>query len=1103
MKKNIITLIFALAGLIVEAQIPTGYYDTANDKSGEELKTALHEIIKDHTSVSYGNIWTAFWSTDNKGDGVVWDMYSDGANYTYYYIDGNDQCGSYEQEGDCYNREHAWPQSWFSEQTTPSCDLHHVFPTDGYVNMQRGNNPFGEVQTASWTSQNGSKLGTCKSALGYTGTVFEPIDEYKGDFARALMYMSVRYYTEDDSWGSSGMTNKAEILPWALQMLLDWSDNDPVSQKEIDRNNMIYNDYQHNRNPFIDHPEYARMIWDENWHEGIGGYAKVTQTDEITDGDYLIVYEGGSLAFNGGLATLDAIGNTIDVSIFANNIESNSTTDGAAFTITSKTGGYSIRSASGWYIGNTSDANNLKTSTTDSYVNTITISADGNADIVSSASHLRFNAASNQNRFRYYKSGTYTDQKAIQLYKKIAVYSISIATVENGTISADAETAVEGAIVTLTATPDAGYDLDHWTVTDATGGLVAVTGNQFEMPASNVTVSAEFVYAGTPFTQQYYLVTSADQLEAGRTYLIVNLDNAKAMGSTSSNGNNRLAADVSISNDVISTIGTDVCELTLGGSTGAWTFFDANWGTNGGYLYAASSSSNYLKTQATNNANGQWSISITTAGVANLTSQGTNTRNQLKYNSQSGLFSCYASGQQDVCLFIRSEEFDITENTTEAHIFAFDRHTVRNGATLTVTGTATCTDPMNLIIEDGAQFIHHSGTVQATMKKNIHAYTDDGGWYTIAVPFADYNPAATLTTDNYDLYAYDEVGDAQNMEWLNYKSGAFNLSAGQGYLYAHNPATTLRMNGILNNGDYTETANLSYANGDSDIKGFNLLGNPTAHDITFGKTDEVSDGYYYLDNGDAWTYTTGNTVPAGRGFLVKANAANQSVTLNPQTRGTTEEGQYLSIAIGDAKAYVKLNEGVSMPLLDLNGRHGNLYLHHDQSDYVMLVRDGAAAIDLFFEPQHFGQHTLSVDLTGLDLDYLHLIDNMTGTDVDLLSPAGFPLSKGGQGRFNEPRQAEYTFTATTKDYPSRFRLVFAPSTDPSTSSGDFAYVSNGEIRLVETQNFASLQIIDMMGRVILCRDGVHTVSTSGMPAGVYVLRIISGDNMKTQKIVIR
>lgn len=265
MKKTWVLFLGLSSALFATAQ-PANYYNSANGLTGNQLKVALHNIVKGHSSISYSQLWNAFWSTDNKGNGVVWDMYSDRPNgnppYTYYL--GQDQCGSYNSEGDCYNREHSWPSSWFNDQSTPRTDLHHIFPTDGYVNNRRSNYPFGEVRSASWTSQNGSKLGTCKTS-GYSGTVFEPIDEYKGDFARALMYMSVRYYGEDSGWGSSDMTNKAEIKSWAIQMLMRWNEQDPVSQKERDRNNAIYNDYQHNRNPFIDHPEYARMIWDPSW----------------------------------------------------------------------------------------------------------------------------------------------------------------------------------------------------------------------------------------------------------------------------------------------------------------------------------------------------------------------------------------------------------------------------------------------------------------------------------------------------------------------------------------------------------------------------------------------------------------------------------------------------------------------------------------------------------------------------------------------------------------------------------------------------------------------------------------------------------------------
>ena len=266
MRRFVLLWVFLAAVSTAMAQAPANYYNSANGLTGDQLKVALHNIIKNHTSISYAQIWNAFWSTDNKGNGIVWDMYSDRPNgnppYTFYL--GQDQCGTYSGEGDCYNREHSWPQSWFNDQTTPRTDLHHIFATDGYVNNRRSNYPFGEVQSATWTSRNGSKLGSSKTP-GYSGTVFEPIDAYKGDFARAIMYMSVRYYGEDSGWGNSDMTTKSVIKPWAVNMLLRWNELDPVSQKEIDRNNAIYNDYQHNRNPFVDHPEYARMIWDPTW----------------------------------------------------------------------------------------------------------------------------------------------------------------------------------------------------------------------------------------------------------------------------------------------------------------------------------------------------------------------------------------------------------------------------------------------------------------------------------------------------------------------------------------------------------------------------------------------------------------------------------------------------------------------------------------------------------------------------------------------------------------------------------------------------------------------------------------------------------------------
>ena len=312
--KKFLSLFLSLSfALFVTAQAPSSYYNSANGLTGNQLKLALHNIIKGHTSITYAQLWNAFWSTDNKGNGIVWDMYSDKPNGTppYVYHLGQDQCGSggYGGEGDCYNREHSFPQSWFNDQTTPRTDLHHIFPTDGFVNGQRSNYAYGEVGSATWTSRNGSKLGTCKTP-GFSGKAFEPIDEYKGDLARAIMYMSVRYYTEDSGWGSSDMTTKSEIKPWAIQLLLRWNEQDPVSQKEIDRNNVIYRDYQHNRNPFIDHPEYARMIWDPTWHTVEEGYEAVCLFPNPIERGQTLYLSGNAHQFD-AVAICDLCGRTM------------------------------------------------------------------------------------------------------------------------------------------------------------------------------------------------------------------------------------------------------------------------------------------------------------------------------------------------------------------------------------------------------------------------------------------------------------------------------------------------------------------------------------------------------------------------------------------------------------------------------------------------------------------------------------------------------------------------------------------------------------------------------------------------------------------------
>lgn len=260
--KKISILFFITLSALGFSQIPAGYYNSAQGLTGNSLKTALHNIIKNHTQISYNGLWTAYQKTDKKPNGKVWDMYSDvpGGTPPYQYTFVTNQCGNYAVEGDCYNREHSWPQSWFNSLTGPVSDLFHIYPTDGKVNGERSNYPYGDVGVASITTLNGGKLGACTD-LGYNLTVFEPINEYKGDLARGYFYMSTRYYTEDSGWSSSDATNKATILPWQVNVLLQWHHQDPVSSKEIARNDSVYYKYQNNRNPFIDNPQWADSIW--------------------------------------------------------------------------------------------------------------------------------------------------------------------------------------------------------------------------------------------------------------------------------------------------------------------------------------------------------------------------------------------------------------------------------------------------------------------------------------------------------------------------------------------------------------------------------------------------------------------------------------------------------------------------------------------------------------------------------------------------------------------------------------------------------------------------------------------------------------------------
>ncbi len=270
MKRIILSLLMVPA--LAMGQEPDGYYKSCEGLGGKSLLVSLGDKVGPHKNVGYDGLWTVYKESDVRSDGTVWDMYSTKKWNSWV------KCGNYKNVGDCLNREHSFPKSWWGRtKAAQYSDAFHLYPTDGKVNGQRSNYPYGECSGGSQLPSSGSvhplgRLGRSTFA-GYSGTVFEPDDEYKGDFARSYFYMAAAYNDKIGGWSSDMLAgnNYPVYKTWAVNLLLKWHRQDPVSQKEIDRNNAVYK-HQNNRNPFIDHPELAEYIWgtkkDAKWSLG-------------------------------------------------------------------------------------------------------------------------------------------------------------------------------------------------------------------------------------------------------------------------------------------------------------------------------------------------------------------------------------------------------------------------------------------------------------------------------------------------------------------------------------------------------------------------------------------------------------------------------------------------------------------------------------------------------------------------------------------------------------------------------------------------------------------------------------------------------------------
>ena len=404
-----------------------------------------------------------------------------------------------------------------------------------------------------------------------------------------------------------------------------------------------------------------------------------------------------------------------------------------------------------------------------------------------------------------------------------------------------------------------------------------------------------------------------------------------------------------------------------------------------------------------------------------------------------------------------------------------------------------------ITIADGGQLRHNSGNVDVIMKKEITGYTGDkDNYYFFASPATNSGLTASsygLTTGTYDLYTfdYDNVVDNQLLEWKR-ENGNTNITRGVGYLYANGASKTITTPSITvtpSNANYD--VNLNYdASGTWRFNGWNLIGNPFACNASVSGVD------FYVINGDEVKAATNNVVAPMQGIFAQATTSGQSATFSRATENSsnnTTSSVNLILKPADTRdtkvidvARVRFNEGEGLEKFQLNPSHTKIYIPQNGMDYAVVHAQAEGELPVNFKAENNGRYTLSVDIEKVSFDYLHLIDNMTGADVDLLATP------------------TYTFNARTTDYASRFKLVFAATgieENPSTGSGTFAY-NNGSEWVIANEGAATLQVIDMMGRIL----SSETISGSCSKAinttpGVYMLRLVNGDKVKVQKIVVR
>lgn len=647
-----------------------------------------------------------------------------------------------------------------------------------------------------------------------------------------------------------------------------------------------------------------------------------------------------------------------------------------------------------------------------------------------------------------------------------------------------------------------GQIFDSWNTESAGTGTSYAPSETFTITADK-TLFAQWVDEPT-----FTLVTDISQIVPGAHCIIANgkgnSTSIYAMGYQKPN--NRDAVSVSTTSDgKIKNPGETIYQFVISGYAENWTFHDDN-SSSTGFLYAASSGSNYLRTEATLDNNGKWDIVINgTYKYASIVAQGTNTRNVMQFNSN--LFACYSDADYDpVYLYIKDNDPDIHPYSSSEYssgsvtindaitLSANYNITVGAGATVRFTTAPNCSNASWLVVKEGGQLIIPAAKtgVQATFQREITGFTSEkDGYLLLANPTTDdggINPTSVtgMLADNYDLYYFDE--SKNGAEWRNYKqeTATFRLVNGTGYLYANSVTKTLNFAGTAPTATSVSDIALSYTAGNK-FKGFNLIGNPMAVNITGMKINSTTCSYYKLKSDGTFESATASSTPVivGQAFVVEASEEGDVLHLNPASKDANEyNDEVIRLEVSNSKytdvAYVCF--GNSLPLTKINHLNDEapmLYVHSESADRAVAVmneRSEVKSVNVNFEAKTMGTYTISGKAEKGNFSYMHLYDRLTGVDTDLL-------------------ESDYTFIGSTTDVAGRFILRFE-AIDNNSENESFAY-QNGSDIIVNGEG--ELQIFDVMGRMVSTQqiNGVERVNVKSQ--GVYIFRL----NEKTQKIVVR